>query len=78
MFHADTITYDEAEQMVYYENVRLDFFGIPIIWLPFFAHADPTAERKSGFLRPDYVLMTAIWVSVFRHPTILPLIQATT
>jgi LPS-assembly protein len=54
-FHADTITYDEAEQMVYYENVRLDFFGIPIVWLPFFAHADPTVERKSGFLRPDFV-----------------------
>ncbi len=54
-FHADTITYDEAEQMVYYENVRLDFFGIPIVWLPFFAHTDPTVERKSGFLRPDYV-----------------------
>ncbi|MFK7793492.1 MAG: LPS-assembly protein LptD, partial [Devosiaceae bacterium] len=54
-FHADTITYDQAEQMVYYRNVRLDFFGVPIAWLPFFAHADPTVDRKSGFLRPDYV-----------------------
>ncbi|MBO6674713.1 MAG: LPS-assembly protein LptD [Rhizobiales bacterium] len=56
MFHADTITYDEEDQMVYYRNVRLDFFGIPIVWLPFFAHTDPTVERKSGFLRPEYVL----------------------
>lgn len=54
-FHADTITYDEEDQMVYYENVRLDFFGIPIVWLPFFAHTDPTVERKSGFLRPEYL-----------------------
>ncbi|MEM1283817.1 MAG: LPS-assembly protein LptD [Pseudomonadota bacterium] len=52
MFHADRITYDEGERMVYYDNVRLDFFGIPVIWLPFFAHADPTVERQSGFLRP--------------------------
>lgn len=55
MFHADTITYDQAEQMVYYRNVRLDFYGVPIAWLPFFAHPDPTVERKSGFLRPNYV-----------------------
>ncbi len=55
MFHADTITYDQAEQMVYYRNARLDFYGIPVAWLPFFAHADPTVERKSGFLRPNYV-----------------------
>ena len=55
MFHADSITYDEAEQMVYYRNVRLDFFGVPIIWLPFFAHADPTVERKSGFLQPNFI-----------------------
>lgn len=53
MFHADRITYDEAERMVYYDNVRLDFFGVPVIWLPFFAHPDPTVERQSGFLRPQ-------------------------
>ena len=51
-FHADTITYDEVQKMVYYRNVRLDFFGVPIAWLPFFAHPDPTVERKTGFLRP--------------------------
>lgn len=53
-FHADRITYDEEARMVYYDNVRLDFFGIPVVWLPFFAHADPTVERQSGFLRPSF------------------------
>ncbi|MBV6658864.1 MAG: LPS-assembly protein LptD [Devosiaceae bacterium] len=55
MLSADEITYDEAAQMVYYRNVQLDFLGIPIGWLPFFAHADPTVERKTGFLAPTFV-----------------------
>lgn len=54
-FHADRITYDENARMVYYNNVRLDFFGIPVVWLPFFAHADPTVTRQSGFLQPSFV-----------------------
>eukprot|EP00752_Nemacystus_decipiens_P019075 g17131.t1 len=54
-FHADRITYDEDANMVYYDNVRLDFFGIPVIWLPFFAHADPTVTRQTGFLQPSFV-----------------------
>lgn len=54
-FHADRITYDEDAKMVYYDNVRLDFFGIPVIWLPFFAHADPTVTRQSGFLQPRFL-----------------------
>lgn len=53
MLNAERITYDQAEQMVYYRNVRLDFLGVPIGWLPFFAHADPTVDRKTGFLTPS-------------------------
>lgn len=56
MMHADEIIYDEDDQMVYYRNVRLDFFGIPLAWVPFFAHADPTVTRKSGFLQPNFVI----------------------
>lgn len=63
-FHADRITYDENARMVYYNNVRLDFFGIPVIWLPFFAHADPTVTRQTGFLQPSFVMDSELGTSV--------------
>ncbi len=63
-FHADKITYDEGDQMVYYENARLDFFGIPMVWLPFFAHADPTVDRKTGFLSPNFIVESELGVGL--------------
>lgn len=64
MLNAEEISYDETAQMVYYRNVSLDFFGIPIAWVPFFAHADPTVARKSGFLSPSFVLDSELGASV--------------
>jgi LPS-assembly protein len=52
---ASRIIYDREEKMVYYSNARLEFFGIPIAYIPAFAHADPTVKRKSGLLAPGYL-----------------------
>jgi len=49
---ASTITHDQRAQTVYYENARLEFFGVPIAYLPYFFHPDPTVRRKTGFLTP--------------------------
>ena len=53
---AEKITYDETEQRIKYRNAMFELFGVPIIYTPFFAHASPGAERKSGFLMPTYEL----------------------
>ena len=50
---AARIIHNKAERTVYYENARLDFFGAPIAYLPFFSHPDPTVRRKTGFLTPS-------------------------
>ncbi len=44
------IIHDQADQMMYFENARLEFLGLPLAWLPFFSAPDPTAKRKTGFL----------------------------
>jgi len=49
---AERIVHDEAEQMIYFENMRLEAFGVPLFWSPFFSAPDPTVKRKSGFLIP--------------------------
>jgi LPS-assembly protein len=43
-----------SEQMIYYEDARLEFFGLPLAYIPFFSAPDPTVSRKSGILTPRY------------------------
>ena len=28
--------------------------GVPVLYLPYFEHADPSVKRKSGFLVPSF------------------------
>jgi LPS-assembly protein len=44
--------------MLYFENAQLEFFGVPMAYLPFFSTPDPTVKRKSGFLMPGYSSVT--------------------
>ncbi len=50
---AARIIHDEGEKMVYFEDARVEFFGVPIAYFPFLSAPDPTVKRKSGFLFPD-------------------------
>ncbi len=43
-----------SEQTIYYEDARIEFFGLPLAYIPFFSAPDPTVSRKSGILTPRY------------------------
>ena len=49
---AARIIHDQGEKMMYFEDARLEFFGKPIAWLPYFSAPDPTVKRKTGVLVP--------------------------
>ncbi len=49
---AKRIIHRKDEKRIYYENATLDFFGMPVLWMPYFFHPDPTVKRRSGFLFP--------------------------
>jgi LPS-assembly protein len=51
---ARRVIHDEVEKVIHYEDATLDVFGVPIAWLPYFSHPDPTVERASGFLIPEF------------------------
>ncbi len=51
---ASKVVHDKKEKTISYEDARLEFFGVPVIYVPKFSHADPTVKRKSGFLTPSY------------------------
>jgi LPS-assembly protein len=47
------IIHDQIDKMLYFENAQLEFFGVPMAYLPYFSAPDPTVKRKSGFLTPS-------------------------
>ena len=49
---AARMIHDQAEKMIYFEDARLEFFGKPVAYMPYFSAPDPTVKRKSGFLMP--------------------------
>jgi LPS-assembly protein len=56
---AARIVHDEGEKMLYFEDARIEFFGVPIAYIPFMSTPDPTVKRKSGFLYPNISLSTS-------------------
>ena len=49
---ADTVVQDQDNAVVFYRNAVIRIAGVPVFYAPVFWHADPTAERQSGFLMP--------------------------
>ena len=50
--HADEVIHDKQDQVIRYYNAFLSIFGVPIFYVPYFSHPEPSIERQSGFLRP--------------------------
>ena len=49
---AARMIHDQGEKMIYFENAQLEFFGLPVAYMPYFSAPDPTVKRKTGFLFP--------------------------
>lgn len=45
---------DQETNMISYRDAVLEVGGVPVVYLPYFAHPDPQSERRSGFLAPDF------------------------
>jgi len=61
---AAQIIQNETNHTIYYKNARLEFFGIPVAYTPFFLHPDPTVKRKTGFLVPSSLQSDALGFGV--------------
>ncbi|MDP2700057.1 LPS-assembly protein LptD [Thalassospira sp.] len=51
---AARVLHDQQGQTIEYEDARLEFAGIPVMYTPYFSHPDPTVKRQSGFLAPSF------------------------
>lgn len=47
------VVHDPTRKRLYYQNATLEFFGIPVLYLPELSHPDGEARNASGLLVPD-------------------------
>lgn len=48
------IIHDQEAATITYQDAAFEVLGVPILYLPYFQHADPSVKRRSGFLVPQY------------------------
>ena len=58
------IIWDGRKHTIRFERPRLEFFGVPLAFLPFLEIADPTVKRKTGFLLPSVSSKTELGIGV--------------
>jgi LPS-assembly protein len=51
---ARRVIYDQEAQTVSYRDARLELFGVPFVYTPYFRHPAPGVEQQSGFLTPTF------------------------
>ena len=52
---AARILHDETEKVIYFEDARIELYGFPIAYLPYFWTPDPTVKKQTGFLAPRFL-----------------------
>jgi LPS-assembly protein len=45
---------DQDSRVISYRGAVLEVTGVPVLYLPYFAHPDPSAGAHSGLLTPDF------------------------
>jgi LPS-assembly protein len=51
---AARIIHDQKEATISYQDAQFELFGVPVLYMPYFQHPDPSVKRRSGFLSPNY------------------------
>ncbi len=50
---ASRIVHDQQAASIAYQNAQFELFGVPIFYMPYFEHADPSVKQRTGFLAPE-------------------------
>jgi LPS-assembly protein len=61
---AERVVLDQETGTVAYRNARLELFGVPVLYTPYFYHPDPSVERRTGFLAPSFGSDTELGLTV--------------
>ncbi|HWE17442.1 MAG TPA: LPS-assembly protein LptD [Hyphomicrobiaceae bacterium] len=61
---ANRIIHDQQAATITYQDAQFQLLGVPIFYLPYFQHPDPSVKRQSGFLVPSYSNSSTLGFSV--------------
>ena len=61
----------DAAKTIYYKNVVVKIYAVPVLYFPYFFHPDPTVKRQSGFLAPSFSNSKSLGAS-FKVPYFMP------
>ena len=61
---AARIVHDQQAATITYQDATFEVLGVPVFYLPYFQHADPSVKRKSGFLAPSFGNSSTLGFSV--------------
>ncbi len=50
---AQRIVHDQQAASITYQDAQFEIFGVPVLWTPYFSHADPSVKRRTGLLIPE-------------------------
>lgn len=51
---ARRVVHDQEKQDITYRDAVMEIFGLPVFYLPWFSHPDPTVRRRTGLLTPVF------------------------
>ena len=74
--NAGELIHDKEQKKITYKNASLDLNNVPVLYLPYFAHPDPTVKRESGFLPPTFSSLGGDIGSTIKIPYFYPISQS--
>ena len=74
--NAGELIHDKEKKKITYKNASLDLNNVPVLYLPYFAHPDPTVKRESGFLPPTLANLGGEIGSTMKIPYFYPVSQS--
>ena len=74
--NAGELIHDKEQKKITYKNASLDLNNVPVLYLPYFAHPDPTVKRESGFLPPTLANLGGEIGSTIKIPYFYPVSQS--
>ncbi len=51
---ASNMTHNTKNKTIYYDNAVVKIYDVPIFYLPFLSHPDPSVDRRTGLLTPSF------------------------
>lgn len=61
---ARRILHDQEERQIYFDNAQLRLGGVPVLYIPRLRIPDPTLDRSTGFLMPEFSTRTGLGFGV--------------